>query len=192
MKGFIYAVANPDYTKVYIGSTTSPLNKRVSEHKGSLRDFKLGKIRWVSVMDIIEEGNYEIELVEEYECDDRKQLLIREQFWIDNTVCVNTNRAFKTPEQYKEYRAAYHQEHKEDPEYVSKRVNYVQKPENIEKRRLKANETDVNRRANDPAYAAARTASYDKWHASGGGDKRNAKRREQRAALKALKSGETK
>ena len=192
MSGRIYAVVNSDYSKVYIGSTTSNLKHRLQQHKHSLKDYQGAGCRYITVMEIIHDGDYDIELVEEYECENRKQLLEREQFWIENTVCINTQRAVRTPEQLKQYPADYHAKHKDNPEYIAKRTEYFKngrKPENIEKRRLKANETSVSRRANDPAYAAARTASYDKWQASGGGDKRNAKRREQRAALKAPKSG---
>lgn len=185
MLGLIYAVVNSDYSKVYIGSTTSNLKHRLNQHKHSLKGYQGAGCRYITVMEIIHDGDYSIELVEEYECDTRKQLLEREQFWIENTpYCVNTQRAVRTPEQAKEYRQTYHQERKEDPEYISKRVNYIQKPENKEKRRLKANETAVNRRADDPVYAAARTASYKKWQEGAGGEKRNAKRREQRANAK--------
>jgi hypothetical protein len=69
---------------VYYGSTTQTLSERLHIHKN---DLKRG--RGCSVKQIIEGGEYQIELCEDYPCNSRKELLWRERFYFDNNECIN-------------------------------------------------------------------------------------------------------
>ena len=46
----------------------------------------------------MDNGDYNIHLVEECPCDNKKDLLIRERFYIDNNPCVNIRKAHRTIE----------------------------------------------------------------------------------------------
>tara|TARA_B110000285_G_C14586250_1_gene364368 strand:+ start:69 stop:530 length:462 start_codon:yes stop_codon:yes gene_type:complete len=83
---------------VYIGSTTTTLKKRMSDHKSK-----------ANVCVSKELINPKIELIEECTEEDR---YIREQYWIDNTECVNHNKAH-TGLSRPEYKIQYRQNNKE-------------------------------------------------------------------------------
>ena len=62
----------------YVGSTCQPLNKRKWEHIGKYKLFLDGKHDYTTSFDIIKLGEYYIELLEEFPCENREQLLKRE------------------------------------------------------------------------------------------------------------------
>jgi len=127
-KGKIYKICSddPDITEVYIGSTIATLNERWSGHKA---DFTAGNF----VSSALLFGKYgiesfKIELIEDYPCKCEKDLVIREQYYIDTVECVNVSRSYRTEEQkiayYKqyeidnkdnltEYRRGYYQQNKD-------------------------------------------------------------------------------
>ena len=84
---------------VYIGSTNQSLVRRFSCHKSHTNCASRQLI------------NPKIELIEECTEEDR---YIREQYWIDNTDCVNIKPAHISPEQVKANRQKYHEEHRDN------------------------------------------------------------------------------
>ena len=91
---------------VYIGSTNKTLNRRLSVHKNESNTC-------VSKQLI----NPKIELIEECTEEDR---YIREQYWIDNTECVNHNKAH-TGLPKSEYDKQYRQNNKEAVNEIKRR-----------------------------------------------------------------------
>jgi hypothetical protein len=86
----IYKLFNS--SKTYIGSTGNPLSVRLAQHILSHHSYKSGNnTKCVSSYDIIEEGSFEIELLETCSFEER---YIREQFYIDNIKCINKNSAY--------------------------------------------------------------------------------------------------
>ncbi len=74
----IYKIVDNTNGDVYIGITKLKLYQRLNNHK---QDFKRGS---TSISrDIIKNGDYRIELIEE--TDDKT----RERYWIENTNCIN-------------------------------------------------------------------------------------------------------
>lgn len=163
----------------YIGSTTHTLAHRLCQHKLSLQRFLDGKIRNITVHDVVKDPNCVINLIEDYPCLSKKELLIREKYWISITECVNKCTPIRVEGDKKKYHQDYHQKKKSDPEYIAKRKAQAKKPEQIVHRR----DYQRNRRQTDPEYAAKRRESYDKWFAANK-DERNRRRRERRAELK--------
>ena len=103
--GKIYKITDNAYTKMYIGSTTQPLSKRFSKHKIDYKHWQEGKQRKVTSFDIFDEfgiENCKIELIEEFECENKNQLERKEGEHIKNNECVNKYVAGRTPKQYKE------------------------------------------------------------------------------------------
>ena len=82
--GKIYKIFNE--TSVYIGSTTTSLNKRLNAHR---RDFKMVGGSKTTATPLIESGDYKIELIEEYPCNSSLELRKKEREWVEKTECVN-------------------------------------------------------------------------------------------------------
>ena len=94
----------------YIGSTTQKLYDRKGKHMWDYRN-KKGKITAHKVMENENWDIYELEKV-----DDKSQLKIREQYWIDNTECVNkcnTTRKITQQEADKRYWYNHHEKNLE-------------------------------------------------------------------------------
>lgn len=76
--GKIYAVYSPSSDKCYIGSTVQPLKQRLYKHQSRYRCQKDNPSRYVSSMEIVKHGDSKIILLENFPCDNGKQLEIRE------------------------------------------------------------------------------------------------------------------
>lgn len=87
-KGKIYKIVSDNIDDVYIGSTVQKLNRRLKDHKS---DYKNRKITHpCSSHIIIEASDYKIELIENFPCDTKWELLQREQYYKENTPkCIN-------------------------------------------------------------------------------------------------------
>lgn len=72
----------------YYGSTVQSLAKRLAVHKSSAKKEGKGKCKSKS---IILNGDYNISLVEEVNCQNKEQLIARERYYIENNDCVNKN-----------------------------------------------------------------------------------------------------
>ena len=86
--GKIYKIVDNTNDDIYIGSTIRGLRKRLYDHKASRNtDNRITK-------SMIDNGNYSIHLIEDCPCEDKYDLLKREQYWIDNTKCINQKPAY--------------------------------------------------------------------------------------------------
>ena len=83
-KGKIYKIFNE--TNTYIGSTIQTLNQRLSSHKSQ---YNRGLLNG-SICILLKE-NYTIELIENFSCNTKEELLFRERYWIETIPCVNTS-----------------------------------------------------------------------------------------------------
>lgn len=82
--GKIYRIVCNKSGKQYIGATTISLSARLSQHKKVFRSTKCCLSR-----DVLEGGDYEIFLIEDFPCERKEQLLARERFHIETNDCVN-------------------------------------------------------------------------------------------------------
>jgi hypothetical protein len=90
-KGKIYNVIAPDNTK-YIGSTVQELKSRYIRHKSRYKKYKAGDYHFLTIFDLFDKhsvNDCKIELIEHYPCNSKKELEIREGYYIRNNVCVN-------------------------------------------------------------------------------------------------------
>jgi hypothetical protein len=92
----IYKILAEGYDP-YFGSTTLTLDNR-------LKAFRNNK-KYYSCSPFVNIGT--IELVEEYPCETRKELMERERFWIDNNICVNKVIPIRTDLEKVEYHKNY-------------------------------------------------------------------------------------
>jgi len=77
----------------YYGSTIQTLPKRLYEHKRS-NDSK--------AYEIIKNGNFEIILVEIFNCNSKLELEKKERYYIENNECINKNIPTRTKREYYE------------------------------------------------------------------------------------------
>lgn len=102
--GKIYKITGSNL--IYYGSTTQPLNKRKDTHKS----LYLNRRNCISKI-IIEKGNWEIVLVENYSCENKEQLFSRERWWIENNECINKIMPITTKEEKKQQIKNWHEQH---------------------------------------------------------------------------------
>jgi hypothetical protein len=90
----IYKIVSDLTDKIYIGSTCSPLNKRLYQHKTIYNRSKS--------IEIIKLGDSRIELIEEFPCSRREELNVREGYHIklNKDICVNKCIAGRTLKEY--------------------------------------------------------------------------------------------
>lgn len=92
--GKIYRIVCNISGEVYIGSCEKQtLGNRLSRHERQLD---------CASKQIIERGNYRIELIEEIICKTKEDLLWRERYWFEKIDCVNVNRPIVTKEEEKQ------------------------------------------------------------------------------------------
>ena len=96
--GKIYKISDNTSDKVYIGSTTQSLLQRLYHHKSN---FKLNYN--VSSKYILQNNDYDINLLECVPCENKTQLIKKEQEYISlyGDRCVNYRRAFTSPDEKK-------------------------------------------------------------------------------------------
>lgn len=88
-KAKIYKITSGDL--VYYGSTTETIERRFNKHKANKKLFTDGRNRNCSVFQIINNLDCKIELIENFPCETKIELLERERFYILNNICINKN-----------------------------------------------------------------------------------------------------
>jgi hypothetical protein len=89
--GKIYKITSPYTDMIYVGSTTQSLERRMNKHKSNYKN------RTHSSKYMFDSGDPQIELIEEYHCDSKKELLLREQYYMDlykDCICNKVNAVF--------------------------------------------------------------------------------------------------
>ena len=158
--GKIYKIVDVGYNKCYIGSTTERLSKRFERHREHYRKRDQDN-RKTSAFDLFDEfdvENCKIELIENYPCENKEELLRREGHHIKLNDCVNKYVAGRTRKEYyndnqerlltekKQYRQdniemlkekdkKYHHEHKEQRNEYCKKWYEENKQEQLQKHR---------------------------------------------------------
>ena len=125
-KGKIYKIISNNTDKVYYGSTVSLLCRRKAQHN---YDFK-NNLNFLSCREIMDNEHWDLVLVEDYPCERKEQLLMRERFYIENNDCVNKANPFISKEERKVYIDKYNQDHKEERK-KNQHIYYAKRNEKI-------------------------------------------------------------
>ena len=88
----IYCIKSSQTSEVYYGSTCSPLRQRFRDHKCHCK--------YTTSEQILQYEDAYIELVEEFPCNSRAELCIRERYYVENNPCVNKNIPGRSKEEY--------------------------------------------------------------------------------------------
>ena len=92
----IYSLSNEEL--VYFGSTTQRLSQRKAEH---IKDSKKEHYNGSSKI-IINNGNWKMELIQDYPCLNRLELETLEGEYIKNNKCINLMIPARTKKQYRD------------------------------------------------------------------------------------------
>jgi len=98
----IYKLISYQANDIYIGSTCSPLYKRLHEHKSHYLKWQEHTFNYISSFEIVKHGDAQILLIEEFPCDNKDQLRAREGHWIKTLECVNKKVAGRSKRQHYE------------------------------------------------------------------------------------------
>lgn len=97
----IYKITSETAGLVYYGSTTLSLENRMIRHKSAYQRYMTGaSVAYTSSFTVLGYDDVEISLVEDYPCDNKRELCVHEGTFIRNNPCVNLNIAGRTSEQY--------------------------------------------------------------------------------------------
>lgn len=122
LNGKIYKLVDNTNGNIYIGSTIKTLNRRLIKHKSEYKGYLNEKSKFITSYDIIKNGDYKMELIENYPCENKKQLEDREGFYIRNSNCINKTILGRTEQQYridnkekvKKWKKEFYCRHRED------------------------------------------------------------------------------
>lgn len=124
--GRIYKIIDNNYTECYIGSTIERLCTRMSKHRFEYLQYKegnkkKGKTTSHNLFDKYGLENCKIELIENYPCNSKEELLKREGYHQKNTPCINRCIAGRTEKEWaldnkeslSKYKKQWYQDNKE-------------------------------------------------------------------------------
>ena len=140
--GKIYKIVDNTNGNVYFGSTTKKyLSSRLAEHKGKFKMFLNQKHHFVTSFKIIENGDYDIILLENYPCETKDKLYTRERHYIETFECINKSIPNRTKKQYyidhkeiiQEYKKKYRKYNKEKVQQADKQY-YLNNKEKLQKK----------------------------------------------------------
>jgi hypothetical protein len=133
--GKIYKIVSNQTEKIYVGSTCSPLFKRLYQHRSNYKRFLDGGYHFVSSFEIVKFEDNDIQLIENYPCNSKEELHAREGFHIRQLDCTNKQVAGRSDKQYrddhkekaKEYFKQYYEDNKNELKKKSKDYYYENK-----------------------------------------------------------------
>jgi hypothetical protein len=124
MKGYIYKISNSINDKLYVGSTTQKLSRRMSQHR-SLSKYNDNKNRPLYIafnnLGVI---HFKIVLIEEVEVPDKQHLYMIEDKYINKYDSIktgyNSQGAIFNIDNYRKYSAQYRENNKEHHSQIGK------------------------------------------------------------------------
>jgi len=128
--GKIYRLICEETNKQYIGSTCTELRKRLHNHKRT----KNNNCRTKYFI------NPSIILIEDYPCERKEQLLMRERYFIETMECVNKNRPILSEEERTEKMREISKKHYQDNLKKNKEKNKTYYEKHKEELNRKARE----------------------------------------------------
>jgi len=98
--GKIYAIKCMDNDDVYIGSTIQELHERLYKHIADYYNYIEGKTNYVTSFELIDTGNYFIELIKKYPCNNKSELQKEEGRLQREMDCINKLIAGRSSSEY--------------------------------------------------------------------------------------------
>jgi len=103
MKGFVYRIYDNTNGNVYYGSTKETVSRRMTGHRTKYKLWLKGKVKhYTKSFDILKNGDYSYNIVEEVEYENKYELHNRERYYIENNECINKFIPNRTRKQWRE------------------------------------------------------------------------------------------
>jgi hypothetical protein len=135
-RGKIYKIVDNTNGNIYIGSTTEPtLARRLAKHRGNYISYLNGTSSYMSSYKIIENGDYDIVLVENCPCDTKDELHKRERHYIETLECVNMVIVGRTNKEYREQNKEKIKQYEEKNKIIRQKAYEKNKTEILDKRK---------------------------------------------------------
>ena len=137
--GKIYRIVCNKTSLCYVGSTTyDTLAQRLCAHKSAHKKWLIDTKKKCSSFLVLENGDYDIVLIENVKCNSKDELHRRERYWIENMECVNKQIPTRTHAEYREthqeqinnYNKKYYDDNRER-EILRNKVYYESNPEKM-------------------------------------------------------------
>ena len=107
----IYKIACNKTGLIYIGSTTKKyLSDRLAGHRRDYEFYQQGIKGYITSFKILENGDYDIILLENFNCNDKNEQKARERFYIESIDCVNKQHPGRTKKEWYEINRERHLE----------------------------------------------------------------------------------
>lgn len=100
MKGIVYEILCNQTGVRYVGSTSTTLETRIAGHINDSKRYKSGKASMCYSFQIIDNGDYTVNVLEYVECEYVNELRMREQFFIETLDNINEYRAHCSKENH--------------------------------------------------------------------------------------------
>ena len=135
--GKFYKIKSDNTDKIYIGSTCQILSNRLSIHKTHYNAWLKNNRMFCSSFDILKCGVYKITLIEDYPCNSRNELLLRERFQIElnKDTAININKPITNNEEKKEQVKEYQKNNKDKIKDYNTVYNKEYQKNNVDKLR---------------------------------------------------------
>jgi hypothetical protein len=89
----IYKIVDNTSDMIYIGSTTKKLCERLASHISNYKRYLNDKRRnSITSFKILANGNYDIVLIENFPCNTKEELYVRERHYIETLNCINKHK----------------------------------------------------------------------------------------------------
>tara|TARA_R100001463_G_scaffold134408_1_gene196587 strand:+ start:662 stop:1159 length:498 start_codon:yes stop_codon:yes gene_type:complete len=98
----IYKIYDNTNGNVYYGSTIQRLSRRKAHHKEAYKKYLNGNFHYCTAFQILENNDYNVSLVEEFEYNNKEEMIARERYYIENYQCVNKCIPGRTMKEYRE------------------------------------------------------------------------------------------
>ena len=128
MRGRIYKIIHNQSDLIYLGSTKQELRYRWRDHKNNYKQYLKDNHSEISIYPYFKQygiENFKMILVEEIEYEDRKELLKKEQEWINKLSCINKIYAYTSKEEKRNNQQIYQQTYKYKNYQKSPKKSYV-------------------------------------------------------------------
>lgn len=188
-QGKIYRIDSENGT--YIGSTVHDLEKRLYDHKSSLKSYKAGKVRFITSHIVLDAPDVEMRLVEDYPCSTRNELLLREKYWInffsERMEIVNKCNPIREEGDKQAYHKAYYERIKDTEEFKEQQRQQYQRKKETQTREQK---DEINQKVRDlyanNAESLEKRRATTRRYQEKNREELNRKKREKRANAKVL------
>ena len=165
-QGKIYMLTSEQTPEIYIGSTKETLEERMKCHKYDYNRWLKGKFSYVTSFEIIQYDDCKIHLIEDYPCETRKELELKEGEYQKMMDCVNKCIVGRTPKQWREDNKEHLQEYERNRSNKKERLEqhkeymkeYNSKPE------VKERKKEYNKEYNSKPETKKRQKEYREQH----------------------------